>query len=49
LVQVYDDEYKIEVAENDDEDKIDDDSIEIVRILELNFHEFLPNENQIID
>jgi hypothetical protein len=42
LVQEYDDEYMKVVNEIDDEDKIDDDLIEIAQILELDFHEFVP-------
>jgi len=42
LVQVYDDEYRKMVNEIDDEDRIDDDLIGIVQILELDFREFVP-------
>jgi hypothetical protein len=43
LVREYDDLYRRGVNEIDVEDRIDDDLIGIVRILGLDFHEFVPN------
>ncbi len=43
MVREYDDLYRRVVNEIDVEDRIDDDLIGIVRILGLDFHEFVPN------